>query len=314
MYLIKRIKILIKEILWHFNLNLNFKDKKIKISKEKYNFPPHKVYADLIPPAELNYNYNSSYLNYKKNFLDAHFKTYFPKILEYQNKYYNIKDKNFFLDLGCGYGPMAITYLNYLKSNSNKSSNFKYIGVDINKEAINWLKNKYNDYPEFDFLYHETSLEKDYLQSKSKNIQTLKDSDAKEVDYKISLETKFDTQWSWSLFTHLTPKSCDKILNLISNHTEENSLQFNSWLILDDQSKFALECGITNRLLPYDMGEYLTRSKENPLTATCYKERFILDVYRKNNLKILDIIKGRWRGTNSCDKYLNQDLIVSQKI
>ena len=55
-----------------------------------------------------------------------------------------------------------------------------------------------------------------------------------------------------------------------------NSLQFNSWLILDDESKFALKCGLTNRLLPYDMGEYLTRSKENPLTATCYKESFIL--------------------------------------
>ena len=54
------------------------------------------------------------------------------------------------------------------------------------------------------------------------------------------------------------------------------------------------------------MGEYLTRSKENPLTATCYKG-FILNVYKKNNFKVIDIVKGNWRGTNNCEKSLNQD-------
>lgn len=314
MYLIKRLKTLIKETLWKFNINISLKNSKIEIKKEKYNFKPHEIYSHLIPPAELNYNYNSSYINYKKNFLEAPFKTYFPKILDYQKKYYQINNKNFFLDLGCGYGPMAIAYLNYIKSNNDKNTNFKYLGVDINQDAIIWLKKKYEDEDNFEFLFHEAGIEKDYLQSKEKNIQTLKDSDASEVEYNISSITKFDIQWSWSLFTHLTPKSCDKILNLISNSAEMNSLQFNSWLILDDQSKFALKCGLTNRLLPYDMGEYLTRSKENPLTATCYKENFILDVYKKNNLKIVDIVKGNWRGTNDCEKSLNQDLIVSQRI
>jgi SAM-dependent methyltransferase len=313
MYLGKRLKTIIKEFLWKLNVNISFKNKKLEIKREKYNFSPHEIYENLIPPPELNYNYNSSYFNYKKKFLDTAFKTYFPKILEYQKKFYHIKEKNFFLDLGCGYGPMAVAYLNYIKSNSDKNIKYKYLGIDINKNAIEWLKKKYNNNI-FNFLLHETDLDKDYLQSKDNNIQTLQDSDATEVEYKISSADKFDIQWSWSLFTHLTPKSCDKILSIISKHTEKNSLQFNSWLIYDEESKFALNCGLTNRLLPYDMGEYLTRSKENPLTATCYKEQFILDIYKKNNLKIVEIIKGNWRGTNNCDKSLNQDLIISQKI
>ena len=79
--------------------------------------------------------------------------------------------------------------------------------------------------------------------------------------------------------------------------SDNNSLQFNSWLISDNEIKFALEAQMANRLLPYDMGVYLTRSKGNPLTATCYKEKFINEIYKKNKLKIIYIIKGTWRGS-----------------
>ena len=72
--------------------------------------------------------------------------------------------------------------------------------------------------------------------------------------------------------------------------------------------------GLTNRLLPYDMGSYLTRSKENPLTSTCYKENFIHKFYEDNNLKIIKVIKGNWRGLKTGNSNFNQDLIISQKI
>ena len=103
-------------------------------------------------------------------------------------------------------------------------------------------------------------------------------------------------------------------MGIISNSSELGGLQFNSWLIIDEESKFALKCGLTNRLLPYDMGSYLTRSKENPLTSTCYKENFIHKFYEDNNLKIIKVIKGNWRGLKTGNSNFNQDLIISQKI
>ena len=148
----------------------------------------------------------------------------------------------------------------------------------------------------------------------SKKINTFIESDGSEVNYDIPSDIKFDTQWSWSYFTHLTPKACDKVLGIISNSSELGGLQFNSWLIIDEESKFALKCGLTNRLLPYDMGSYLTRSKENPLTSTCYKENFIHKFYEDNNLKIIKVIKGNWRGLKTGNSNFNQDLIISQKI
>ena len=50
---------------------------------------------------------------------------------------------------------MAIAYLNYIKSNNDKNTNFKYLGVDINQDAIIWLKKKYEDEDNFEFLFHE---------------------------------------------------------------------------------------------------------------------------------------------------------------
>ena len=313
---IKRLKFLIKELLHSYNYNLTFQNKKISIKKENYNSKPEIIYKSYVPPIKLNYNYNGSIFNYKKNFLSPSFKTYFPLILDYQNKINKKGEENNFLDLGCGYAPMAVAYLNYLKSHKEKKLNFKYLGVDINENAIEWLKSKYFDDKEFTFLFHKASLEKDYLQSKSKQVSTLIDSDGSEVQYKIPEKFTYDIQWSMSYFTHLTPISCDQVLNLIQKKGNNNSLQFNSWLICDDESKFALEAQIANRLLPYDMGVYLTRSKENPLTATCYKEKFINEIYKKNKLKIIDIIKGTWRGSElpNRNKNFSQDIIISQKI
>tara|TARA_B100000161_G_scaffold259451_1_gene225409 strand:+ start:255 stop:1214 length:960 start_codon:yes stop_codon:yes gene_type:complete len=313
---IKRLKFIVKELLHKYNYNLSFKNKKILLKKENYNSTPEILYKSYIPSIELNYNYNSSIINYKKLFLSSAFKTYFPLILQYQNKIKKNNKKNYFLDLGCGYGPMAVAYLNYINSHKKENMNFKYLGIDINENAIRWLKSKYFDKKVYEFLHHETEINRDYLQSKSQQINTLVDSDGSEVDYKIPENIKYDIQWSMSYFTHLTPTSCDKILNLINRCGEVNSLQFNSWLIIDNESNFALEAKMANRILPYDTGVYLTRSKENPLTVTCYKEEFIKKIYEKNNLKIIDIIKGTWRGldTTNINKNFSQDLIISQKV
>ena len=111
---------------------------------------------------------------------------------------------------------MAIAYMIYLNSCPNNKFKLKYFGVDTNKNAINWLKKTYIDLKEFEFLLHETDLQRDYLQSKSKNVNTLNALVAKEVEYIIPEKLKFDFQWSWSFFTHLTPSSCDKVLNLVN--------------------------------------------------------------------------------------------------
>tara|TARA_A100000164_G_scaffold363936_1_gene381592 strand:+ start:268 stop:1233 length:966 start_codon:yes stop_codon:yes gene_type:complete len=313
---IKRFKFLVKEFLNKYNYNLTFKNKKISLKKEKYNSKPEIIYKSYIPEIELNYNYNSSIINYKKNFLSSAFKLYFPFILNYQSTINRKNNKNYFLDLGCGYGPMAVAFLNYIKSANREDMDFKYLGIDINETSIKWLKTKYFDKKEYEFLCHKADINRDYMQSKTDQIETLCDSDGSEVEYKIPMNFKHDIQWSMSYFTHLTPTSCDKVLNLIEKNGDANSLQFNSWLIIDDESKFALEAKMANRIVPYDMGVYLTRSKENPLTVTCYKEKFIKEIYQKNNLKIIKIIKGSWRGLDTTSKNNNfvQDIIVSQKV
>jgi hypothetical protein len=304
----------LKEFLYKKNLNISLNKNNLYIKKVIYNEEIKDIYKCYIPPIEINYNFNGSILNYKKLFLEKAFKDYFPIIIKYCSAYSEKNNYNNFLDLGCGYGPMAVAFLNFIKLQDEKSDS-KYLGIDINKTAIDWLKIAYKDNSQFKFLWHYADLQKDYLQSKSLGIETNKDSDGSEVEYDLE-DFKYNIQWSMSYFTHLTPTACDKILKLIYTKGEEGAMQFNSWLIIDKESKFALQAKMANRLLPYDMGTYLTRSNINPLTVTAYKEDFIKNIYKKNNLKIIDILKGNWRGTNNYDNNfkLSQDLIVSKKI
>ena len=93
---IKRIKFLIKELFQKYNYNLTFKNKRISLKKENYNSKPEIIYKSYIPPIELNYNYNASILNYKKNFLSSAFKKDNKKYIStfkriFINKLYYIK-------------------------------------------------------------------------------------------------------------------------------------------------------------------------------------------------------------------------------
>lgn len=311
---LRRFNFLLKEFLYKKNLNISLKKNNFSIKKVIYNEEIKDIYNSYIPPIEINYNFNGSILNYKKLFLEKPFKDYFPIINKYSSSNLKKNKKINFLDLGCGFGPMAVAFLNFIRS-QDKDYQSKYLGIDINKIAIDWLKIAYKNNLQFKFLLHNTNLNNDYMQSKSLGLETNKDSDGSEVQYNLE-DFKYSVQWSMSYFTHLTPTACNKVLKLISNTGEEEALQFNSWLIVDDDSKFSLQAKMANRLLPYDMGEYLTRSKLNPLTVTAYKEDFINNLYKNNNLKIIDILKGNWRGTNNYSHSFNlsQDIIVSKKM
>jgi len=115
------------------------------------------------------------------------------------------------------------------------------------------------------------------------------------------------------VFTHLTPQACREALKTIRRSCAKDSMQVNTWLIVDDESRFSLSAGMSDRQLPYDFGEYLTYSKANPLVCTCYKLEVIQKMYSEAGFEIVSIERGSWRGEsykNSANHY--QDIIVSR--
>ena len=90
---------------------------------------------------------------------------------------------------------------------------------------------------------------------------------------------------------------CEKTTK--DKHLEKDGISINTWHIIDPESLFSLQLGITDRKLKYDMNEFLTYSKENPLLNTAYKIKYIQKAYKKAGLKIEEIIHGSWRGNKT---------------
>jgi hypothetical protein len=102
---------------------------------------------------------------------------------------------------------------------------------------------------------------------------------------------------------------------VIKSSCAKNSIQFNTWLIIDDESRYSLALGIADRTLPIDCGDYLTYSKTNPLVCTAYKIEAVRNLYASAGLEILKIERGAWRGgaaKNPANHY--QDMVVSRRI
>lgn len=233
-----------------------------------------------------------------------------------------------FLDLGCGFGPLALAIKLNILSKSKLKINIKnkdiiYCGIDIREDCINFLKNAYKDEDNFYFHRHpsHSSLKNiDYVGNfnkfkKAKN-ETVFKSNGSETLYNLPFNFKSDIQWSSSFFTHLTPQAFINALKFINHSLHKDGLAINSFLILDNESYLSMKMGNSDRSnnCMHDFGNFVSTDIKNPLTATIYKLEFIEQSFKNNGLKIKSIQKGSWRGCNYRNDYSHyQDIIVAEK-
>ena len=300
------------------------------ISNYLYKDPEKIMIENLIkkhlPTKTVDYNASQNfYTNYKKAYLNI----YTDYILPMALKNINIKDSDFpkILDIGCGFAPMCLASKIYrdiwIKNKKNNNNNYYYVGIDIRKDAIEYNKINYKEYPEIFFLLHDVSNKNiDYIGDfkKFKNlapnhITTGTSSDGEEANYQLPFTYKADIQWSNSLFTHLTPSSLFNVLRFISKNLSNEGVAINTCQIIDPESLYSMKLGLADRNLKYDFGSFMTYSENNPLLTTAYKIDHLLEIYEKNNLKIIKIIEGKWRNVKQRAKSSkhDQDIIIAKK-
>jgi len=256
----------------------------------------------ITPPYEMNYNWGSDVDGYKSGFAKVEAEVYFPFVLKFARERFEL-DKVSFLDVGCGLGPMAYAFCVSTKDLPGSS----YLGIDIRKDAIDWLASAYGDMDNVQFLHHATKESVDYIP----NAETVGTSSGDEADYAIP-ERTFNIQWSSSLFTHLTPQACVRALKSIARAMVPGGLSVNTWLIIDDNSVQSLAMGVADRQLPIDYGEFLSYSAHNPLMCTAYKSPSIARFYEEAGLKIVGFLPGSWRGQGITNGITYQDIILSE--
>jgi SAM-dependent methyltransferase len=289
-----------------------------------------------IPSLLINYNSNFT-LNrakYKKAFINDYLFNYFYNIISElqkkraEKKIYDTLHFPKFLDLGCGFGPLALAIKLNMLSKSQlkidiKNNDIIYCGIDISEECISFLKNAYKGEDNFYFHRHAAyGLQNniDYVGNfnkfKQAKVETVSESDGSETLYILPFNFKSDIQWSSSFFTHLTPAAFINALKFINQSLHEDGLAINSFLILDNESNLSIKMGNSDRsnYCMNDFGNFISPDKKNPLSATIYKLEFIEESFKNNGLRIKSIQKGSWRGCNYRNKYHHyQDIIVAEK-
>jgi hypothetical protein len=273
------------------------------------------IIKKLTPPKAGNWNQSVGGLGYVRQFSFNFINYYYPYVLQNCREYGVDSNEISLLDIGCGWGPMAIPFTINEISKNHQFSSARYLGIDIRKDAIDWLTRAYSEYHFIQFQHHQSDADVDYIGGELEQIPTSGQSSGKETAFDIPKEFIHNVQWSSSVFTHLTPQACRRALEVIKSSCAKNSIQFNTWLIIDDESRYSLALGIADRKLPIDCGDYLTYSKTNPLVCTAYKIEAVRNLYASAGLQILKIERGAWRGgaaKNPANHY--QDMVVSRRI
>ncbi len=269
------------------------------------------ILAKYVPPYGLDIENIGEEQSYISNFFNKYVEFFLPYLMKkVKEKGMHFEDCNI-LDIGCGGGKLAGAVL------LSRIANYgigKYTGIDIRTELIEWLTKIYDehDFIEFKKVFTDKSI--DYCSAVSTGGATVCESDGIETKFSV-LHNHYDIQWSNSVFTHLTPAACRNMLRTIYKSSKRDCLQMNTWLIIDDESRYSMLAGLSDRQLPIDAGHFLTYSKNNPLVCTAYKEDFIYSEYERAGLEILSIEKGSWRGSMwRNDAHIYQDIIISAKM
>jgi SAM-dependent methyltransferase len=124
----------------------------------------------------------------------------------------HIKSCNKILDIGCGPGRLALGLIN------NNASIEKYVGVDVNKTAVDWCSSNLttlNGNYEFFYLNKYNAR---YASSNSTENSSYFDIDA--------FKNKYDLVYLYSVFSHLVPDDLIEYLNVFKNLLEPNGVVY----------------------------------------------------------------------------------------
>ena len=200
------------------------------------------------------------------------------------------------LDVGCGIGRMAVPLTSYLASGT-------YEGFDIVPKGIHWCNKKITRrYPNFRFQIADI-YNKVYNPSGSQQ--------ATEYVFPYPNES-FDFTFLTSVFTHMLPLDIEHYISEIVRVLKPNGKALITHFLITQESRDLIDRGLSTFHFRDSRKGYWSRSEEDPEQAVGYDERFLVDLYKRHGMSIIQPIHyGSWCGRK---QYLSfQDILIAQK-
>lgn len=195
------------------------------------------------------------------------------------------------LDIGSGIGRTAISLTDYLTPNG------RYEGFDVVKDGVEWCQSKIQrDFAHFRFTY--VPLFNDLY-----NTSKLK---AEDFSFPYP-QNQFDKIFSFSVFTHMQLHEIDHYLGQINQVLKHDGLAFSTFFLYDDSSEALISQPHGFSFPVKKEGYRLMSEKVKSGNIAIHKDQ-LKAMMAKNNLTVVDIHDGFWKGTQAAVEY--QDVVV----
>jgi len=204
------------------------------------------------------------------------------------------------LDIGCGLGQKARPLTKFLSPAGS------YSGLDIVPPAIEWCREHYRAFQNFDF-----SLADVFNREYNPGGKT----PAKKLVLPYADE-RFDCVLLASVFTHLLPQDVERYFHEIARVTKRGARVISTYFLFNAEARSHIRSGrihIPFRKVPsWRKQVYQVTDPHVPEKAVAYEEDWVRALHLRNRLSIVEITYGNWSGRTDLVQCL-QDAIIAVK-
>ena len=209
----------------------------------------------------------------------------------------NLKPHHKVLEIGSGFGRMAIPLTSYLNETGS------YDGLEIIDDGVNWCKSQFSKrYSNFNFQKLDVFNER--YNPKGKILAT-------DITFPFPDNT-FDLIYLTSVFTHMYPDAIKNYLSEISRILKPNGKSLITYYVLNNESLDNINEGKGTYSFKHEKDTYRIEDMKDPLYQIAFPETIVKAFYSNNGLLIEKPIHfGKWSGKE--DGLSFQDIVIGRK-
>lgn len=212
-------------------------------------------------------------------------------------QYANLAPEHSVMDVGCGFGRVAIQMLDFLKPDST------YLGLDIVRSEIDWCTAHITPRnPRFLFRHLD-------VQNSRYNPDGGQRAD--QVRFPVPEGMSFDLVFLYSVFTHMLPADVRHYLAEIRRHLKPGGVVAVSFFLVNDESRALTNEGRSKFRFKPQTGGYYAHWQKMHEGAVAYDDHVATEMIESAGLARENTAYGKWAGRPNAD--VGQDLIVARR-